>query len=178
MNITVVLSQNSFKPFSEIGAKIGVSMASTYIIDNDDAVPFTGPMVGFKFLHMEQRILGILLEANLTKLYNDSEGNTLSYTYIHVPLLTRFNISATKNSLIGFNLGSYVQMILDSDSKINLDRNSLFGLAGSLDAGYSFGKMVLTLEGRVNYNLHSNSKDDDALRGQWVELGLSVTFRK
>jgi hypothetical protein len=162
---------------SAFGVKSAVNAGKSYIIDNDNALWFVGPVVGARYLYMSAKNAGLMFEVNYNKLYHNKGDATYSYDFIHAPFLTRFSFPF-KNNSISLNVGSYVQLILHHDASVVYDRTTLFGMTGGVEYAYAFGNVVLSLEGRYHSNLHSNSETVDDLRSSWFEVGLGLTFGK
>jgi len=177
LNAGGMFAQSEFTPFFEVGVKSSVNIARAYISDDDEGSNFLGPVVGVRYLHMQTKNMGFLVEVDYNRLSFSSEGTDYSYSFIHTPFMTRARFPLGRKHDIGLNAGSYLQMVLDHQDDVVFDRRTLFGLAGGIDYGFLLGNMRLSLEGRYHYNLHSNSEDADDMRSGWLEIGLAVSFR-
>ena len=173
-------SQVEFTPYAEFGVKAGGSFSNIYLDGNASDVPFYGSLIGGRVVYLGEKYVGILFETNYSYLtHTDEAYGTLSYSYLQTPFLSRFRIPVGSTAIV-INVGSYVQLIMHNDEEVVLERNALMGLAGGLEFTFPLGRFNTSLEGRYNYNLHSNSLDVDNLWATWVELGLvfSYTSRK
>jgi hypothetical protein len=173
-------SQVEFKPYAEFGVKAGGSFSNMYLEDNATDVPFYGSLIGGRVVYLGQKNFGILFETNYSYLtHTDDAYGTLTYSYLSTPFLSRFSIPVGRTAIV-INVGSYVQFVMHNDDKVVLERNALMGLAGGLEFTFPIGRFNTSLEGRYNYNLHSNSINIDNLWATWVEVGLvfSYTSRK
>ena len=178
LNFAELFSQRIFTPYTEIGGKIGMSpYTNTFFVDEIKPVLFNSTLIGLRFLHVEQKYLGVLFEINYNKAFATIDNNTFTYDFIQTPFMTHFYIPIGEAS-IGFNVGSYLQMITDkSGAQLQIDRNLMFGLAGGVSLSVPIKRISFTLEGRYNHNLFSNSKDDYSKLSNWVELSAAVSYR-
>ncbi len=173
-------SQVEFSPYAEFGVKAGGSFSNMFLEDRVSDVPFYGSLIGGRVVYLGEKYVGILFETNYSYLtHTDDELGSLSYSYLQTPFLSRFRIPVGSTAIV-INVGSYVQFVMHNDAKVVLERNALMGLAGGLEFTFPIGRFSAALEGRYNYNLHSNSVDIDDLWATWVEVGLvfSYTTRK
>ncbi|MCA1745397.1 MAG: hypothetical protein LC643_06815 [Bacteroidales bacterium] len=173
-------AQVEFKPYAEFGVKAGGSFSKMYLEDSATDVPFKGSLIGGRVVYLGQKNFGILFETNYSYLTRmDDAFGSLSYSYLSTPFLSRFRIPVGSTAIV-INLGSYVQFIMHNDARVVLERNALMGLAGGLEFTFPIGRFNASLEGRYNYNLHSNSTSIDNLWATWAEVGLvfSYTSRK
>lgn len=171
-----VLSQVEFTPYAEYGVKAGASFSNMFLEDRIGDVPFYGSMVGGRFVYLGEKNFGILFETNYSYLTHEDEAlGDLSYSYLHTPFLSRFRIPIGRTAIV-INLGSYVQFVTHNDIEVVLERNALMGLAGGLEFSFPVGKFSTSIEGRYNYNLHSNSTTIDNLWATWAEVGLVFSY--
>jgi hypothetical protein len=169
-------SQVEFEPYAEFGVKAGGSFSNMYLEDRVGDVPFYGSVIGGRFTYLGQKNFGVLFETNYSYLtHTDDEYGSLSYSYLHTPFLSRFSIPVRSTAII-FNLGSYVQFIVQNHDQVVLERNALMGLAGGLEFSFPVGRFSASIEGRYNYNLHSNSTTVDDLWATWAEVGLVFSY--
>ncbi len=177
---STAFAQVEFTPYAEFGVKAGGSFSNMYLEDSATDVPFYGSLIGGRIVYLGEKSFGILFETNYSYLtHTDDALGDLSYSYLSTPFLSRFRIPVGSTAIV-INLGSYVQFVLHNDEKVVLERNALMGLAGGLEFTFPIGRFSTSLEGRYNYNLHSNSTTIDNLWATWVEVGLvfSYTSRK
>ena len=172
-------SQKEFTRYSEFGGKVGWSpINNVSMVNKNKPVVFDNSLLGVRFLHVEQRYAGLLFEINYNKSTTTFEGNYYSYDFIQTPLLSSFFIPVKKAAFV-INIGSYLQFITDkSSSDILLERDMLFGLAGGVGFNFPIKSISLTVEGRYNYNLFSNSKKDYSKLGNWLEISIAACIRK
>ncbi|HBG88337.1 MAG TPA: hypothetical protein DEG09_08360 [Marinilabiliaceae bacterium] len=172
-----VHAQKEFKPYSEYSLTGGASISQMFIPDVPGSFQFVGSSFGGRFSYFGEKILGIMLELRYSSLKgNEPDVSNLSYTYLHTPVMTRISVPFGKSAL-SVNLGSYVQFPLTYDSGLVMERNALLGLAGGLDFTFPVSRQFIAgVEGRYNYNLHSNSTSIDNLWASWIELGLVFTY--
>ena len=178
LNATL-FSQGEFVRYSEFGGKVGWSpMNNVTMVDRNKPVVFDNTLIGVRFLHAEQKHLGVIFEVNYNKSMTTFEGNYYSYDFIQTPLMTHF-FFPIKRASAALNLGSYLQFITDRNSAdILLEKDLLFGLAAGVSFGFPIKNISFTFEGRYNYNLFSNSNKDYTKMGNWLELSVSACLRK
>jgi hypothetical protein len=168
--------KKEFTPFSEFGVKAGYYTYPTYLVNSIESTPFTANMIGLRYLHVEDRNLGVLVELNYNKLsYNKNQAN-YNYDFIHLPFLANFNFRIGK-SLLGVNLGSYAAYIMTKDTGVYLDNDIQFGMATGLNYSFPLNKIVLTAEGRYHYGFTTNNEDDETMRNSWLEFSLAISLR-
>ncbi|WP_088653391.1 hypothetical protein [Geofilum rhodophaeum] len=170
------LAQDSFKSYSELGARGGYSLASSYIVDRNASEDFSGPYIGGRFVFFGEKYLGLMAEVNYSRLQrSDAEYGSLAYSYFQVPFMTKVRVPIRQTAVV-FNLGSYVQFVSESSAPVVNERSALFGLAGGLEFVVPIGTWDLALEGRYANNLHSNSTRIDNLWTTWMEFGLIFSW--
>jgi hypothetical protein len=179
MSVKILFAQEEFMRYSEFGGKIGWSpINNVSIISRNKPVVFNNSLLGLRFLHAEQKYGGIIIEVNYNKSTTTFEGKYYSYDFIQTPVMTHVFIPIKKTSA-ALNIGSYLQYITDKNSyDIILERDLLFGLVGGVSFCVPIKYISLTLEGRINYNLFSNSKKDYTKLGNWMEFSVAVCYRK
>ena len=178
LNFAGLFSQKIFTPYTEIGGKAGMSpYTNTFFVDEIKPVLFNSSLIGLRFLHVEQKHLGVLFEINYNKAFATIDNKTFTYDFIQTPFMTHAYIPIGEAS-IGINVGSYLQFITDkSGAQLQIDRDLMFGLAGGVSLSVPIKRISFTLEGRYNHNLFSNSKDDYSKLSNWVELCAAVSYR-
>jgi hypothetical protein len=178
-NIMHLNAQKEFKRYTEIGGKVGWSpINNVSMISKNKPVTFNNSLLGFRFLHAEQKFGGIIVEINYNKSTTTFDGKNYSYDFIHTPVMTHVFIPVKKTTA-ALNVGSYLQFITDRSSyDIILERNVLFGLVGGVSFCVPIKYISLTFEGRINYNLFSNSKKDYTKLGNWMEFSVAACYRK
>ena len=179
ISVKLLFSQEEFTRYTEIGGKIGWSpINNVSMVNKNRPVTFNNSLIGFRFLHVEEKYLGVIFEVNYNKSTTNYLGNFYSYDFIQTPLLTHFFIPIKKASA-ALNLGSYLQFITDRNrSEILLERDMLFGLVGGVSFCVPVKYVSLTFDGRINYNFFSNSKKDYTKLGNWMEFSVAVCYRK
>jgi hypothetical protein len=171
-----VFSQVEFKPYAEFGVKAGGSFSNMFLENRIGDAPFVGSLVGGRLVYLGEKNFGILFETNYSRLtHDDEEFGSLSYSYLQTPFLSRFRIPVGRTAIV-INLGSYLQFALHNDDQVVLERDALMGLAGGLEFAFPVGKFSASVEGRYNYNLHSNSTTIDDLWATWAEVGLVFSY--
>ena len=174
--VNTTFSQVEFTPYAENGVKAGGSFSNMYLEDRIGDVPFYGSLVGGRFVFLGEKHFGILFETNYSHLTHvDDEYGSLSYSYLHTPFLSRIRIPVRQSAIV-INMGSYVQFIVHNDDKVVLERKALMGLAGGLEFSFPIGRFNCSVEGRYNYNLHSNSISVDDLWATWAEVCLVFSY--
>ena len=175
----MLLGQKTFVRYSEIGGKVGWSpINNVSFVDMNKPVVFDNSMIGFRFLHAEEKFLGVIFEVNYNKSTTTMNGIFYSYDFIQTPLMTHVFFPIKKTN-VALNVGSYLQFITDQNSSdILLERNLLYGLAGGVSFCVPIKNISLTFEGRINYNLFSNSKKDYTKLGNWMEFSVVACYRK
>lgn len=173
--------QTEFRRYSELSVKAGA-----YLKDHQYGQPekgygmshsFIGKAFGLQFKHMEQKNLGIVVEANYNTESFSSDTLSLSSSSIQVPLFTHiaFNIGSTT---LGFDLGPFVTAYLEKPEGFVLDKDILYGMAGGLDYTIPIGKVILGIQGRYYYTLPLNSDDyTGSIRGMFGEVGITLGLR-
>lgn len=173
--------KEEFKRYSEIAVKGGV-----YIKDHQFNLPesgyglshpFIGTAFGLQFIHMEQKNLGLLVEANYNKESYSLDNVSTSASSIQVPLLTHVAFDIGKTTL-AFNAGPFITAYLSKPEGYVLDKDILYGMAGGLNYSIPFGKVILGLQGRYYYTLPLNSDDyNGSIRGAYAEVGITLGLR-
>ena len=179
LNWLLIFGQRDFVRYSEIGGKVGWSpINNVSFVGQNKPIVFDNSLLGVRFLHAEEKFLGIIVEVNYNKSTTTFDGVYYSYDFIQTPLMTHVFFSI-KNTTVAFNAGSYLQFITDQNSSdILLERNMLFGLVGGVSFCVPIKNISLTFEGRINYNLFSNSLKDYSKLGNWMEFSVAVCYRK
>lgn len=179
MSVKLLFSQEEFIRFTEIGGKFGWSpINNVSMINRNKPIAFNNSLMGFRFLHAEQKYVGVILEVNYNKSTSTFEGKNYSYDFIQTPVMTHVFVPVKRGSA-ALNIGSYLQFITDRNSyDMILERDLLFGLVGGASLCVPIKYISLTFEGRIDYNLFSNSKNDYTKLGNWMEFSVAVCYRK
>ena len=178
LNFAELFSQKIFTPYTEIGGKVGMSpYTNTFFVDSINPVLFNSTLIGIRFLHVEQKHGGVIFEINYNKAFATIDNNTYTYDYIQTPLMTHVYIPI-KEASVAINIGSYLQFITDKrGSRLLIERDLMFGLAGGLSLSVPIKRISFTLEGRYNHNLFPNSRNDYSKMSNWLELSVAVSYR-
>ena len=174
-----LFSQEEFVRYSEIGLKAGWSPINNVpMVFRNKHVVFDNSLLGFRFLHCEQKFGGIIFEANYIKSATTFEGQYYSYDFIQTPLMTHI-FFPVKRASVALNIGSYLQFITDRNSyDIILEKDLLFGMTGGVSFSIPIKNISFTLEGRYNHNLFSNSNSDYTKLANWFEFSVAACYRK
>ncbi len=175
LGVVNVFSQSNGEFRSGFGVRSAVNANYSFLGDEGEEQLFMGPLIGAKYILVDDKNKGLMVEVNYSKLSYSSETTDYSFDYIHTPFFSRFSFPIG-STILSLNLGSYLQIILDHDAEMVYDQTNLFGLSGGIDFGFSLGRVVMFLEGRYNYNLQSNSETIGDLRSNWFEAGLGITL--
>jgi len=173
--------KEEFKRYSEIAVKGGVYIKDHQVNEPKDgyglSYPFIGTAFGLQFIHMEQKNLGLLVEANYNKESYSLDNVSASASSIQVPLLTHVAFDIGKTTL-AFNAGPFITAYLSKPEGYVLDKDILYGMAGGLNYSIPFGKVILGLQGRYYYTLPLNSDDyNGSIRGAYGEVGITLGLR-
>ncbi|WP_282038178.1 outer membrane beta-barrel protein [Saccharicrinis aurantiacus] len=173
--------KEEFKRYSEIAVKGGVYIKDHQVNEPKDgyglSYPFIGTAFGLQFIHMEQKNLGLLVEANYNKESYSLDNVSTSASSIQVPLLTHVAFDIGKTTL-AFNAGPFITAYLSKPEGYVLDKDILYGMAGGLNYSIPFGKVILGLQGRYYYTLPLNSDDyNGSIRGTYGEVGITLGLR-
>ncbi|MDR2928962.1 MAG: PorT family protein [Cytophagaceae bacterium] len=174
-----IYSQETFTPYSEIGAKAGMSpFNNIYLVGSKETTLFNTTQLGLRFLHVEQKNLGVIFEINYNKAFAEINSKTYTFDYVQTPLMTHFYLPI-KEASIGLNVGSYLQFITDrNNSDILLERDLFFGLTGGIGVTIPVKRVSLTIEGRYNHNLFSASRIDYSKLNSWIQFSVAISYRK
>ncbi|MEN8137043.1 MAG: porin family protein [Bacteroidota bacterium] len=196
---TAVNAQNSFKPESSIGIKLGGNISRVaFDLPIEQNLNY-GYLGGIVFKHKSERKLGIQLELNYMQAgWNEKLDTINTYirrlNYIQVPIMTHINIGEGKTNLI-FNLGTYVSFLISESDEINfiveeevlkyynepLSNNTEFGFTGGLGIVRKTSIGTFQIEARFNqslnnifkYEVNSQEYPFSASKNQTLEVTLS-----
>lgn len=188
--------QNSFKPETHVGIKMGANMSSVRFdptIDQNIKIGFIG---GLSFKHIQEKNLGIQLELNFMQAGWDEKLETSkSYSrrlnYIQMPFMTHFNFG-DKKSRFFINLGSYLSYLSFENEEIgNISKeeekdyyqneiaNKMeFGLCMGLGFTRYTSLGIFQIEGRGNIGFsdifdNNNESSITSAKNMMIEISLS-----
>ncbi len=172
----LMLSQ-SF-PYVEYGVKMGGSLTPGYFSNDEKADPINlvGQQLGLRFVHVQTKHAGILLELNYNKLEQKLDNLTYSYDCVQFPFLTHIPMQLSNSLGVIINAGGFTNVLLNRDDKLVLERDFLYGLAAGVGINLTVKKLAIGLEGRYYFTLPTNSLTNDKLRSNILEVGLSLCY--
>lgn len=195
----------NFKRELLVGVKGGVSIPSVAFSPNIEQNTWVGYTAGVALRYTEEKIFGLIVEANLTQRGWDElfEQDPYQYrrtlTYLEVPFMTHIHFGSDK--FHGFvNLGPQIGVKIGEDVTSNFDTQALpsfsnpntikesytlpvknivdYGITGGLGVELRFNRNIIVLEGRYYFGLgdmFGNNKSD-VFSGSSAHRGFLVTL--
>ncbi len=173
-----VFGRTDFVPYSEYSVRGNAGFMKTFVSGLPGDYSFAGTTFGGRFVYFGEKYCAAMIEVNYSNFTGtQTEVDGMSFSFVETPLMTRIRIPM-KRTAVSIDLGSYIQFPLSYSSEIVMERSALFGLAGGLEFSFPVGKKLdLGIEGRYNYNLHSNSTTIDDLWSSWTQFGIVLSYR-
>lgn len=195
----------NFKRELLLGVKGGVSMPSVAFSPNIEQNTWLGYTAGVALRYTEEKLFGLIVEANVTQRGWDEyfEYDPYQYrrtlTYLEIPFLTHIYFGS--NTVHGFvNLGPQLGVLLGENRSANFDTHSLpsfrnpntikesyelpvknifdYGITGGLGVELRLNRNILVLEGRYYFGLgdiFGNNKAD-VFYGSSANRGILVSL--
>jgi len=195
-------AQNTFKPETSIGIKLGGNISS---VNFDPVIPQNinnGYLGGITFKHIEEKNLGIQIELNYLQFgWSENLADTIGtysrrLNYIQFPLMTHLNFGKNKTRFF-LNIGPHMSYLISENETINIFNEANEApyyrtkIANRLEIGLGLGIGitqhtsigVFQLEGRGNIGLTNIFEETietpfDISRNMAAELTLSFSLAK